>query len=134
MNNASTEITAFLTEWARAEQVGDAAALDACLTDDFVGVGPVGFTLSKQGWLQRFAIGLRHDQFSLDETHVRHFGNAAVVIGRQNQRGDHNGNAIPEAARATLVLVHRAGAWQLASIHLSFIAGTAGAPPMPGAE
>jgi len=25
------------------------------------------------------------------------------------------------------------GRWQLAGIHLSFIAGTAGAPPIPGA-
>jgi hypothetical protein len=34
--------------------------------------------------------------------------------------------------RGTLVLVKDAKGWRLAAIHMSFIAGTAGAPPIPG--
>ena len=33
----------------------------------------------------------------------------------------------------TLVLTAAGRGWQLAAIHLSFIAGTPGAPPIPGA-
>ncbi len=37
-------IQAFLDEWSAAEQAGDTERLEALLTDDFAGVGPLGFT------------------------------------------------------------------------------------------
>lgn len=55
-----------------------------------------------------------------------------VVIGRQNQSGGHQGNPLPvDAVRLTLVLLRQRGEWRLAGAHMSFIAGTLGAPPMP---
>ena len=60
------------------------------------------------------------------------YGQAAVVTARNNTHGRYQGHPIPEATRATLVLASDAGRWQLAAIHISFIAGTAGAPPTPG--
>ncbi len=44
-----TDLREVLTSWAEAEQRGDAGALDQLLTDDFVGIGPVGFTLVRDG-------------------------------------------------------------------------------------
>ena len=41
-------IQAFLDEWSAAEQAGDTERLEALLTDDFAGVGPLGFTLPRQ--------------------------------------------------------------------------------------
>ena len=38
-----------------------------------------------------------------------------------------------EAVRATLAVVKEGDRWRMAGIHLSFIAGTPGAPPIPGA-
>lgn len=131
MGTGNEEVAAFLAEWVRAERDGDATALDRLLVDDFQGVGPFGFTLSKSVWLERFAGGLRYDEFSLDDTQVRSYGDTAVVVGQQNQRGSHQGNPVPEAARATLVLLNESGGWRLASIHMSFVAGTPGAP-IPG--
>ena len=46
-----TAIDDVLTSWVDAERRGDAHALDALLTDDFVGIGPVGFVLSKAAWV-----------------------------------------------------------------------------------
>jgi hypothetical protein len=43
----------FLTEWAAAEQAGDAGALELLLADGFTAVGPLGFTQPKQAWLAR---------------------------------------------------------------------------------
>jgi hypothetical protein len=40
---------------------------------------------------------------------------------------------VPEAVRATVILVSHAGEWKLAGMHMSFIAGTPGAPSIPGA-
>jgi ketosteroid isomerase-like protein len=126
---------AFLTAWITAEQAGDVPTLDQLLTAGFYGVGPMGFILPKTAWLARHQAGdLAYQDFSLEEIQVRTLGEtAAVVTARNNTRGSYQGHAIPEAARVTLVLAGDAGRWKLAAIHLSFIAGTRGAPPLPGA-
>ncbi|HYR62618.1 MAG TPA: nuclear transport factor 2 family protein [Actinomycetota bacterium] len=127
------DITTFLKEWTDAERAGDTAVLESALTDDFVGVGPLGFTLPKAAWLARHRAGdLRYDTFALDEIDARPHGDAALVTARHLARGNYQGHPIPEATRATLALVHETGTWQLAGVHLSFIAGTPGAPPLPG--
>jgi ketosteroid isomerase-like protein len=125
-------VESFLAEWTDAERTGDTDTLDALLTDDFVGVGPLGFVLPKQAWLSRFAGGLVYDSFTLEEVQSRQHGDAAVVTARQVGRGTIQGNPLPfEAVRATLTLVGPADHWHMAGIHMSFIAGTAGAPPLP---
>ena len=59
---------------------------------------------------------------------------AALATARINARGSYQAHAVPEATRATLALVSNGDGWKLAAIHMSFIAGTAGAPPIPGAS
>lgn len=133
MSNGKEDIAAFLAEWAQAELTGNTAVLDGHLVEDFVGVGPLGFLLPKQAWLNRFAQGLSYDEFSLEETQVRRYGDTAVVVGKQNQKGSMGSNPLPfGAVRATLVLLNQSGAWRLAGVHYSFIAGAPGAPPVPG--
>ncbi len=68
------------------------------LTDDFLGVGPLGFALPKAVWLGRFEQGLTYETFELDEVQTRIHGDAAVVTLRQDQQGSHGGQPIPEAA------------------------------------
>ncbi len=124
----------FLSEWAAAEGAGDATALETLLADGFTAVGPLGFILPRPAWLARHRSGdLTYQDFSLEDIQVRPVGpDVALVTARNNTRGSYQGHPIPEATRATLVLVSSAGRWQLAAIHMSFVAGTAGAPPIPG--
>lgn len=128
-----SQVETFLAEWSAAERNGDAAALDTLITDDFLGVGPLGFTLTKPAWLVRHEQGLAYDTFGLEEVQARVHGDAAVVTARQAARGTYRGNPTPEAVRATLTLVKADDHWRMAGIHMSFIAGTPGAPPIPGA-
>jgi ketosteroid isomerase-like protein len=122
----------FLKEWADAERSGDATRLDALLTDDFLGVGPVGFVLPKAAWMARFRGGLTYESFELRDIQSRVHRNAAVITARQVGRGTIQGRPLPfEAVRVTLALVEAGGRWRLAGIHMSFIAGTPGAPPVP---
>jgi len=128
-------IEEFLTTWAAAEQAGDTTTLETQLASDFTAVGPLGFILTKQAWLARHRHGdLTYQAFSLSEVTIRTAGGIAIVTARTDTRGSYQGHPIPEAVRATLILVSDAGSWKLAAIHLSFIAGTPGAPPIPGAN
>jgi len=127
----TSSISSFLSRWTEAERQGDIGALDTMLTDDFVGVGPLGFTLSKAAWLARFHQGLRYQSLDLTEVEARPHGDLAIVTARQRAQGSHAGAPIPEAARVTVSVVKEDGALRIAAIHLSFIAGTPGAPPLP---
>jgi ketosteroid isomerase-like protein len=133
MTTRSDDIEGLLTEWTAAERSGDAAALDKLLADDFTGVGPLGFTLSKQDWLDRHAAGdLTYRTFELGDVAIRRYGDAAVVIARQSAAGAYRGREVPGDLRVTLVVADASGFPKLASAHMSFIAGTPGAPPVPG--
>ena len=131
-DDISDDLRGFLTEWTAAERSGDAAALDKLLADDFTGVGPLGFTLSKQDWLARHAAGLEYRTFELADIAVRRYGETAVVIAQQSATGAYRGHEVPGDLRLTLVVADAPGSPRLAGAHMSFIAGTPGAPPIPG--
>jgi ketosteroid isomerase-like protein len=127
-------IQVFLDQWTVAEQAGNTDEVDRLLTDDFAGIGPLGFNLPRQAWLDRHrSRDLRYDCFNLTEIQTRVYGPVAVVTARNDTGGSYQGQPIPEATRATLVLVNEDSKWQLAAIHMSFIAGTLGASPLPAA-
>jgi len=128
----SDHIHAFLSQWTNAERAGEAETLATLLTDDFTGVGPLGFVLPRSAWLDRYRQGLAYEQFSLEEIQIRLYGEHAVVTARNNACGTYQGQPLPEALRATLVIAPNSGAVRLAAIHMSFIADTQGSPPIPG--
>ena len=108
------------TRWADAERRGDVAALDTLLADDFVGIGPRGFTLTKEQWLARYrADALRNESFALEDVAVRLYGDTAVATGRQVQRTQYRdpGGEFRDASgqfRTSLVCVRQAGGWRIA--------------------
>ena len=112
--------------WAEAEQRGDTAALDAMTTDDFTLVGPLGFVLDKQQWLDRYRTGAFVTRsLDWDEVSVRDYGDAAVAVGRHTQQAEYQGQPADGSFRATHILVRRGDQWLLAGQHLS----PAGGPP-----
>ena len=113
-------------EWATAELRADVSALRSMLTDDFIGIGPLGFMLTKQEWLDRHQSGdLIYDAVDLDQVTVRVYDGAAILIGRQVQKAAHRGNRVDAELRTTLVFVQQLGQWRLAGLHFSPI----GQPP-----
>ncbi len=117
------KLRALAHDWAAAEVRGDTALLQNTLTDDFVGVGPLGFMLSKEDWLQRHDSGdMKYDALDLDDMRVRVYGDAAVMVCRQTQRAKYRGQDAPGQFRETLIWVRQQGRWLLAGLHLSPIA------------
>jgi ketosteroid isomerase-like protein len=120
------ELREVVEDWAAAEQRGDAASLEGALAEDFIGIGPRGFMLTKDQWLERHESGkLRYRSLGLDEVQVRLYGDAAVVTGRQSAEGKYEDFDLRDQFRATLVFVKQRERWMLAGLHLSPIAGPA---------
>jgi ketosteroid isomerase-like protein len=129
--NVTETILGVSGQWANAERYGDTDMLAKLLTDDFVGVGPRGFTLAKQAWMDRHSSGaLRHDTFSWDNVQARTYGDdAAIVIGMTESKGSWAGQPISGKSRVTQILVRAdGGGWVIAGMHLSQIADLGARP------
>ena len=124
MKDQTEEIKKRVEDWAATELRGDAASLESALADDFIGIGPRGFMLTKDQWLERHESGkLRYQSIGWDEVQVRLYGEAAVVTGRQSAEGKYEDFDLRDQFRATLVFVKQQGRWLLVGLHLSPIAG-----------
>jgi Domain of unknown function (DUF4440) len=124
MNREHTEqeVMRLADAWATAELRGDTTFLESTLAVDFIGIGPLGFMLTRQEWLARHTSGdLKYESFSLDEVKVRMYNDAAILTGRQVQNAAYRGNSIQGQFRTTLVFVQQQGQWRLASLQLSTI-------------
>jgi ketosteroid isomerase-like protein len=109
---------------AQAEIEGDTATLDALATDDFMLVGPVGFVLDKQQWLDRYrGGGLHTTALAFEDATTRVRGDCAIRIGRHVQEAEFQGRPVNGEFRATHIAVRDAGRWRLAGVHLSPIGG-----------
>jgi ketosteroid isomerase-like protein len=122
MEDRGGQVRDFAQEWAAAERSRDTAFLQGALADDFVGIGPLGFMLTKDQRLERYAGGLSYESFGLDEVEARFYGDVAVATCRQSQSGEFQGNDVGGTFRATLVILRRENRWLLAGVHLSQIA------------
>lgn len=126
------DVAAFLADWATAEAGQDVETLDRQLAPDFTGIGPLGFTLTKADWLDRHATGaLTYSTFRLEKLHLRTSSDTAVVTAHQLAEGTYQGHPLPRHLRVTLALARQTGRWRLTVAHMSFVAGTPGAPPIP---
>ena len=103
---------------------GDRSALDAILTEGFVGVGPRGFVLTKAEWLDRHASGdLKYRSIDVDEIEVHPYGDAVLVTSVQSQDGSYQSHDIKGSFRTSQLMVRAGAHWRLASIQYSPIAG-----------
>jgi ketosteroid isomerase-like protein len=117
-----------VTTWADAERRGDRATLESLLTDDFLGIGPVGFVLPRDVWVTRFEHGLNYTDLDVDELTARTFGDAAVIVGRQRAHGEAQGNPTPDDTRVSIVAsrIDAAAPWKIAHVQYSFIVAAPG--------
>jgi ketosteroid isomerase-like protein len=120
---ADQQIQELGQRWAAAEPQGDAHALGELLVDDFRAVGPLGFVLTKQQWLDRYgAGGLQNASFTFDDVGVRVYGDATIAIGTQTQTGSFRELSTDGTFRVTQTVILERGRWLIASIHLRPIA------------
>jgi ketosteroid isomerase-like protein len=121
-----------LERWTAAETAGDPAAVAECLAEDFRAVGPFGFELTRSDWVERHAAGLlNYHRFTLDDVRARPVRDAVALVARQHAQGTFRGAPVPSELRATLVVEEGLTGPLLRHLHMSFVAGTPGAPALP---
>jgi ketosteroid isomerase-like protein len=124
MMTTSAAIHDLLRRWAEAERDGDAAALDKLATRDFQLVGPRGYLLDRDAWLDRFRKGrMEHHKLSIDDVKVRVYRDAAIATAIQDQTSSYEGGDASGRFRITVIAVREgegdAALWYLGGIHVS---------------
>ncbi len=71
VSNTEETLTNLAGNWVTAEKRRDITFLDRLLTNNFVGIGPRGFILTKAEWLQRLRSGdLKYESLNWDDVQV----------------------------------------------------------------
>jgi hypothetical protein len=124
-----TDVLDLVRRWAAAEEQNDPGLLGGVLADDFLGVGPLGFVLTRDQWLARFGNGLVNRAFAVEDPQVREYGTAAVVVGVLAQQTSYAGADNSGRFRLTLVAVRGADRWVLAGVHIGPLQNPPAQPP-----
>jgi ketosteroid isomerase-like protein len=118
VNGSTDEVVDLVRRWTAAEETGDPTALEPVLAVDFVGIGPLGFVLTREQWLARFGNGLENRAFSVAEPDIHDHGAAVVVVGALDQQTTWQGQDNSGRFRVSALAVRADGAWRLASVHI----------------
>jgi len=123
MAGTTTLLLDLVDRFTAAELAGDIDFLNQTLAADFNAIGPRGFMLTKEQWIDRFESGdLTHQSYDWSNLNIRLYGDTAIVTGCQSFTGQHKGRDIEGNFRGTLVFVTIDGQWQIAGLQLSQIA------------
>jgi hypothetical protein len=105
-------------EFDKAELHADTKKLDQLLTDDFLSIGPRGFVLNKEQWINRHK-QFRYEQLDTSEMNIRLYGDTAIVTDIQKNKATFNNEPVSLSVRVSQVWVHENSQWKLASIQFS---------------
>jgi len=124
MPHATDALRELERTWTEAETRGDTETLEALTTPDFRLVGPAGFILNKQQWLDRYQQEqLVTSELRFEEPSTVLYGDTAVTVGRQVQVAQFHGHPVDGEFRLTQIAVHDDTGWRVAGTHLSSIGG-----------
>ena len=124
--STTNEIQTLTSRWIQAELTGDVAAMTDLTADGFTLVGPLGYLLDQQQWLDRYSTGdLVTKELSWDSTRLSEYGDTVVEVGVHTQRAAYQDRPMDGSFRSTHVLVRVGREWKLASIHLGPMPPTA---------
>lgn len=114
------QIRALVERWAELERTQDADGFADLLTEEFTGIGPVGFVLNATQWADRHRDGLLiNHAFDVADLDIARYGDVAVVHAVESQRTTARGHENNGSFRAGLTMIKDGGAWRIARIQLS---------------
>jgi ketosteroid isomerase-like protein len=118
--NTTAEIMELGDRWAKAECAGDVDTLAGLADDGFRLVGPFGFVLDREQWLDRYRSGAFHtSSLDWDEVSVADHGDVAIAIGKQTQEAAYQGRPSNGEFRVSHVFARKPEGWRLIGMHIS---------------
>lgn len=116
MTSTDTTIREIQQRFDRAELDDDRDTLGELIDQEFMSIGPRGFLLDKQQWIDRHDFFTYHE-LDVSEVDIRLFADTAIVRAVQRNQATSHGHV-------SHVWVRRADAWRLAGIQFSPLADT----------
>src|SRR5262249_38718460 len=110
----SEEISKLMQRFAEAQTLSDDDVLAALLSDDFKLVGPLGFVVPKQQWLEQFRSGaLQIESLEWDEVDIRTYAHAgfAIAVGKLIQAATYAQSRSDGQFRVTLIAIGHGVMW-----------------------
>jgi hypothetical protein len=117
----SDDVRAVQDRFDRAELTGDRETLRELIADDFLSIGPRGFVLDKQQWIDRHG-EFSYQQLDTSEVDVRHHGDTAVVRNVQRNQATYRDQHVAVDTRVSQVWVRQDERWRLVAIQFSPLA------------
>jgi ketosteroid isomerase-like protein len=120
----SNELHSLSARWYQAWLEKDAATVELLAADDYLYIGPTGFTLDRAGILAVIrSPSYRLDHATRTEINIRPLGqDAAIVRHRFQGAGSFEGKPFTDDNRCTMIWEKQAGTWRLVHDHCSFAA------------
>lgn len=116
------QIEALEQQWRNALVTNNVAQMDHLLADDYIGITSNGTVETKtQALDQRRAGTVRITKLDLTDTHVRVYGDTAVVTSLADLEGTNGASNIGGEYRYTRVYARRLGQWKIVSFEASRI-------------
>lgn len=114
------EIEALEQQWQQATVTNNIGEMNKLLADDYVGITSNGTVENKQQALaQRSAGTVRITKLDITDTHVRVYGDTAVVTSQAQLEGTNGTSDIGGQYRYTRVYNRRLGQWKIVSFEAS---------------
>jgi hypothetical protein len=110
-------------EFDHAELHADIETLQRLLTDDFLSIGPKGFMLDKQEWINRH-VHFRYDTLDTSDMDIRLYDNTAIVRNILTNTATYNDEHVEFTLRVSQVWVEQGNEWRLAAIQFSPLANS----------
>ena len=123
MTSTDTTIREIQERFDRAELHDDRDTLSELIDQEFLSIGPKGFLLDKQQWIDRHEFFTYHE-LDVSEVDIRLFADTAIVRAVQRNRATSHGHDVQVSTRVSHVWVRRADAWRLAGIQFSPLVDT----------
>ena len=116
------QIEALEQQWRNALVTNNVGQMDHLLADDYIGITSNGTVETKtQALDQRRAGTVRITRLDLTDTHVRVYGDTAVVTSLADLEGTNGASNISGEYRYTRVYARRLGQWKIVSFEASRI-------------
>ena len=116
MSSVEQEIMQLEAELREAVLNRDCVALNRLLAEDFVTINPDGSIASKAEHLANTAsLDFVLESLELKDVHIRHYGAAAVLMGRTVMKGRYRSAGISGQYRYVHVYVRKDAGWQVVS-------------------